>query len=117
MKASIVIPAYNEEHGVGPVVTELRQVLEQQGIEGEIVVVDDGSKDKTAQAARAAGARVLRHRSNRGYGAALKTGIAAASNDYCVITDADGTYPCEYIPDMLAKLESADMVVGARIGR
>jgi glycosyltransferase involved in cell wall biosynthesis len=59
---------------------------------------------------------VLRHRSNRGYGAALKSGITAASNEYVVITDADGTYPCHYIPEILSKLETADMVVGARIG-
>src|SRR5579863_2759509 len=116
MKASIVIPAYNEEQAVGPVVAELREVLDSQGIEAEIIVVDDGSVDRTAQAAAAAGARVLRHRSNRGYGAALKSGIAAASHDSVVITDADGTYPCKYIPEMLARLETADMVVGARIG-
>jgi glycosyltransferase involved in cell wall biosynthesis len=116
MNVSIVIPAFNEEQGVGSVVAELREVLRQHQIPAEIIVVDDGSGDKTAQAAAAAGARVLRHRSNRGYGAALKSGITAASNDYVVITDADGTYPCEYIPDMLARLESADMVVGARIG-
>jgi glycosyltransferase involved in cell wall biosynthesis len=58
----------------------------------------------------------LRHRSNRGYGAALKSGISAASNDYVVITDADGTYPSKYIPELLASLETADMVVGARTG-
>jgi glycosyltransferase involved in cell wall biosynthesis len=116
MKATVVIPAYNEQQAVGPVVEELRSVLESQGIEAEVIVVDDGSGDRTAQAAVAAGARVLRHRSNRGYGAALKSGIAAASADYVVITDADGTYPCRYIPEMLARLETADMVVGARIG-
>ena len=117
MNVSIVIPAFNEEHGVGPVVTELRSVLSQRGITAEILVVDDGSADKTAEMAAAAGARVLRHRSNRGYGAALKSGIAAASHTFVVITDADGTYPCEYIPEMLARLAAADMVVGARIGR
>ena len=116
MKASIVIPAYNEEQGVGPVVTELRSVLDRHGVESEIIVVDDGSVDRTAQAAAAVGARVLRHRSNRGYGAALKSGISAATNDYVVITDADGTYPCQYIPEILDRLETADMVVGARIG-
>jgi glycosyltransferase involved in cell wall biosynthesis len=116
MNVSVVIPAYNEEHGVGPVVTELLGVLAANGITAEVIVVDDGSTDQTARAAAAAGARVLRHRSNRGYGAALKSGITAASNDYVVITDADGTYPCRYIPEMLAKLETADMVVGARIG-
>jgi len=116
MKASIVIPAYNEGPAVGPVIVELRGVLEQHGIESEIIVVDDGSSDETAKAAAAVGARVLRHRSNRGYGAALKSGISVATNDYVVITDADGTYPCQYIPEMLGRLETADMVVGARIG-
>jgi glycosyltransferase involved in cell wall biosynthesis len=116
MKVSVVIPAFNEEQGVGPVVVELLETLGRQGLEAEIIVVDDGSTDKTASAADAAGARVLRHRSNRGYGAALKSGITAASNDYVVITDADGTYPSKYIPELLASLETADMVVGARTG-
>src|SRR5438105_4011431 len=116
MKISVVIPAFNEEHGVGPVVKELRETLSGHGIEAEIVVVDDGSADQTARAAAEAGARVLRHRSNRGYGAALKSGITAAKNDSIVITDADGTYPSEYIPEIVARLETADMVVGARIG-
>ena len=115
MNVSIVIPAFNEEQGIAQVIGELRSVLGQHGINAEILVIDDGSRDKTAQAA-AAGARVFRHRSNRGYGAALKSCIAAASNTALVITDADGTYPCQYIPEMLERLETADMVVGARIG-
>ncbi|MBZ5700327.1 MAG: glycosyltransferase family 2 protein [Acidobacteriia bacterium] len=113
---SIVIPAYNEELGVQAVIADLQETLRQQGITAEIIVVDDGSTDRTAKMAATAGARVLRHRSNRGYGAALKTGIAAASHEYIVITDADGTYPTQYIPQLLAQLERADMVVGARIG-
>src|SRR5689334_9697238 len=116
MNVSIVIPAFNEELGVAAVVSELREVLDAHSIDGEIVVVDDGSGDGTAPAALAAGARVLRHRSNRGYGAALKSGIAAATHDLVVITDADGTYPCRYIPELLKRLETADMVVGARVG-
>lgn len=114
---SIVIPAYNEEHGVGPVIAELRDVLSRHGIRGEIIVVDDGSTDGTQQAAAQAGARVLRHRSNRGYGAALKTGITAAAYDIIAITDADRTYPSAAIPALLEELERADMVVGARTGR
>jgi glycosyltransferase involved in cell wall biosynthesis len=113
---SIVIPAFNEESGVRSVVSELREVLGQHGISGEIIVVDDGSTDATARAAAGAGARVIRHRSNRGYGAALKTGIAAATHDIVAITDADGTYPAEYIPDLLLALERSDMVVGSRTG-
>jgi glycosyltransferase involved in cell wall biosynthesis len=61
-------------------------------------------------------AQVLRHPINRGYGAAIKTGILAAKHDIIVISDADGTYPAEEIPHLVAKLETADMVVGARTG-
>lgn len=113
---SVVIPAYNEEGAVGAVIAEIRQRLADAGLAPEIVVVDDGSTDRTAPAALAAGARVIQHRSNRGYGAALKTGIAAAAHDVVAIVDADGTYPATALPAMIAELDHADMVVGARIG-
>src|SRR5262249_10799192 len=113
---SVVIPAYNEEKGVGPQVKAIRQVLSSYGIAHEIIVVDDGSQDRTAEEAALAGARVLRHLRNRGYGAALKTGIVAAKYEAIAITDADGTYPADQIPAMLRKLDTADMVVGARTG-
>ncbi len=115
-RVSIVIPAYNEEAAVREGVIELRKFFEVTDIIAEILVVDDGSRDKTAQEAKAAGARVIQHRSNRGYGASLKTGILAASYDIIAITDADGTYPAKYLPEMLNELEHADMVVGSRTG-
>jgi glycosyltransferase involved in cell wall biosynthesis len=114
---SVIIPAFNEHLAVGSVVQEVLRTLDHHGIPGEVIVVDDGSSDNTGQAARLAGARVMRHRSNRGYGSALKTGIMAANYNYILITDADGTYPCEYIPLLVAGLEKADMVVGARMGK
>jgi glycosyltransferase involved in cell wall biosynthesis len=113
---SVVIPAYNEEHGVGAVVQEVATVLAKAGLEYEIIVVDDGSTDNTAQAAEETCATVLRHSSNRGYGASLKTGIHFAKYDVICITDADSTYPAERIPDLLAELKTADMVVGSRTG-
>jgi glycosyltransferase involved in cell wall biosynthesis len=113
---SIVMPAFNEEAAVGAGIKELRELLLQHNITAEFIVVDDGSRDTTARVAKATGARVIQHRSNRGYGASLKTGIAEATYDTIAITDADGTYPARYLPEMLNELEHADMVVGARIG-
>jgi len=114
---SVIIPAFNEHLAVGAVVKEVIDALEAYRIPGEVIVVDDGSSDGTGEAAYRAGARVMRHRSNRGYGSALKTGIMAAAHNVILITDADGTYPVKYIPEILARLETADMVVGARMGK
>jgi glycosyltransferase involved in cell wall biosynthesis len=113
---SVVIPAYNEEAAVGAQIKAIRRVLSVAGTPHEILVVDDGSNDRTAAEAVAAHARVLRHPENRGYGASIKTGIKAASHDRIVIIDADGTYPADAIPDLLTRLDTADMAVGARIG-
>jgi glycosyltransferase involved in cell wall biosynthesis len=113
---SVVIPAYNEEAGVRAQIDTVRHVLNSHGIAHEILVIDDGSEDRTADQALRAQARVLRHPANRGYGASLKTGILAAKYDHIAITDADGTYPSDQIPVLLRKLESSDMVVGARTG-
>jgi glycosyltransferase involved in cell wall biosynthesis len=90
--------------------------MEGLGIDFELIVVDDGSSDRTAELSEAAGAQVLRLPENRGYGAALKAGIARAKHEIIVITDADGTYPAESIPVLLENLGEYDMVVGARIG-
>lgn len=117
LQVSIVIPAFNEEAAVGAEVRNVRKTLQQAGIEHEIIVVDDGSQDRTADEAVRAGARVLKSLMNRGYGASLKTGITAAKYDMICITDADGTYPADQIPALLEQLRTADMVVGARVGQ
>ena len=113
---SIVLPAYNEEMGIGPQIESIRQVLTSHGLTHEIIVVDDGSVDQTGERALQARARVLRHFENRGYGAALKTGIEASKYETIVIADADGTYPAQDIPLLISKIGDADMVVGARVG-
>ena len=123
VELSIVIPAYNEADGIGPVLQELAAVMAKSGIEHEILVVDDGSSDGTVRGVEALlgslkQVRLLQHDENRGYGAALKTGILAASAPVIAITDADGTYPNERIPELYRALlaRRADMVVGSRTG-
>jgi glycosyltransferase involved in cell wall biosynthesis len=111
---AIIIPAYNEADGVGPTVDRVRRTMLGTPFTFEIVVVDDGSTDDTAIKAEAHGVRVIKLPVNRGYGAALKAGILATRSDYVMITDADGTYPPEVMPTLLARLDHADMVVGAR---
>ena len=112
---SAILPAFNEKQAVGEVVASLRRSLEETGEPFEIVVVDDGSDDGTAEVAAAGGAKVIRHPHNVGYGRALKSGILAAKHDTLVICDADGSYPVERIPALLARYrEGYDMVVGAR---
>jgi glycosyltransferase involved in cell wall biosynthesis len=117
-EVSIVIPAYNEAPHVAAQIRDVANVMESTGWRYEIILVDDGSTDGTAERAAETGRGivVLRHRRNRGYGAALKSGIAAARFDWILITDADGTYPCAAIPELLAVTAGSDMVVGARIG-
>ncbi len=114
---SVVIPAFNEEAAVTDEIRTVREALTAAGVEHEIVVVDDGSSDATAQRAADAGATVLRHVENRGYGASLKGGISAAKYDIICITDADGTYPPDQIAELLRLLDTADMAVGARTGQ
>lgn len=113
---SVIIPAFNEGAHVADQINAVRNVMDISGWSYEIIVVDDGSADDTAQRASQAGVRVLRHRRNRGYGASLKQGIAAARFDWILITDADGTYPATAIPELLAAASENDMVVGARTG-
>lgn len=116
-KFSVVLPAFNEREIIGSALSELKDLVHRHGLEADIIVVDDGSTDDTSEIALQAGVRVLRHHSNRGYGAALKTGILAAKYEYVAIADADGTYPFHYLPQMIEELDNADMVVGARTGK
>lgn len=114
---SIVIPAFNETGAIGKTIAEIQSVLKSNCSEWEIIVVNDGSSDNTAEEASLAGARVVGHPHNIGYGRSLKTGILAANYDTVIITDADATYPPEDIPKLLRIYQKGfDMVVGARTG-
>jgi len=113
---SIVIPAYNEENAIVETIEQVREVMSASQYDYELIIVNDGSTDNTGDKARQAGARAINHEENQGYGASLKTGILAAKGDWIVITDADGTYPNDRIPDLLKEAGPNDMVVGARVG-
>lgn len=106
---TIIIPAFNEEAAVGDAVHTLRKAIP----DAELIVVDDGSTDTTPTLAAQAGATVLRHERNRGYGAAIRTGIKASQRDYVLTCDADG----QHTPEDVCRLIDAcdgDIAVGAR---
>ncbi len=109
-QTSVVIPAFNEADVIGDVVAALTRSAAWR----EILVVDDGSDDRTSAAAEAAGARVIRHPYNKGNGASVKSGIRAAAGEYVLIIDADGQHPPEDAVRLVSRLGEFDLVVGAR---
>ena len=118
---SVIIPAYNEENGISEIalrVLAVEPALKGAGVDKlELLVVDDGSKDKTAEVASGIpGVSLIRHPKNKGYGAALKTGFSKASGELIGFLDADGTYPPEYFPQLCqAALKGTDLVIGSRM--
>jgi glycosyltransferase involved in cell wall biosynthesis len=105
-----VIPAFNEAEVIADVVSELRRSADWH----QVLVVDDGSHDRTAEAAEAAGAQVIRHPYNKGNGASVKSGIRAATGEYILIIDADGQHQPADAVRLVARLGEFDLVVGAR---
>lgn len=111
---SVVMPCLNEAHSIGACIEKAKRAISQLGVSGEIIVSDNGSTDGSAEIAAEAGARVV-HCARRGYGAAIKYGVAASSGDIIVIGDADDTYDFSGIAPFVDKLkEGQDMVIGNR---
>jgi len=111
MNISIILPAKNEAAAIGKTVASIRQYYP----DAEVIVVNDGSTDSTAELAEAAGARVVHHSYSKGNGAAIKTGARAASGEITVFMDADGQHHPSDIPRLLELIEQGhDMAVGAR---
>jgi glycosyltransferase involved in cell wall biosynthesis len=115
---SVVIPAFNEVSVIESTINEIKKIFsENEYTDAEIILVDDGSSDNTSEAAIKAGAATIVHPHNIGYGRSLKDGIEKAKFDMIVITDADGTYPLEKIPELVNEFSKGfNMVVGARQG-
>lgn len=110
---SVIIPAFNEAPAIAGLVAD----LSRQGAWYEILVIDDGSTDGTAEAARRAGARVVRHPYNKGNGAAVKTGVRAATGEYVLLLDGDAQHDPADSLRLAEQLGEFDLVVGARAGR
>jgi glycosyltransferase involved in cell wall biosynthesis len=108
-KITIVIPALNEEKGIGPVLREIPvKKLNEIGYEVEVMVIDNGSTDKTPHIARSHGAKVI-IQPIRGYGNAYKAGFNNATGDIIATGDADLTYPFQDLPKILKKMEKEDL--------
>lgn len=111
---SVVLPVLNEEEGLGECIDQIRSTLDEAGIDGEIVVCDNGSTDRSVEIAEARGVQVV-HQPVRGYGNAYLMGFAHAHGSYLVMGDADATYDFRLIPKILEKLrEGYDFVTGSR---
>jgi glycosyltransferase involved in cell wall biosynthesis len=119
---AVLIPAFNEEEVVADLFRELRATFQKHGLSGEIIVIDDGSKDRTYEALQRESAgmprvKLLRHRRNRGKTEAMVTGAWAAETEFLVLFDADLQHSTEEIPRFLAKLgEGTDIVTGRKVG-
>ena len=112
---SVVIPCLNEEANIEACVRRALEVLAEHGLEGEVVVADNASEDRSAELAEAAGARVV-HEPRRGYGSAYLAGLAVARGRYIVMADADLTYDWAEIPRFVAALEDGgQLVIGDRM--
>ncbi|MEX2315532.1 MAG: glycosyltransferase family 2 protein [Pirellulales bacterium] len=120
----VVLPAYNEEQALPPLLTAIQAALDPAGIAYCVIVVDDGSRDATADVARKAAERLpvelVLHAKNQGLAAAIRTGLTAAlarcgANDVIVTMDCDDTHPPRLIPEMLAKIGvGLDVVIASR---
>jgi glycosyltransferase involved in cell wall biosynthesis len=115
MKTCILIPGYNESRMIGQVVTNARKIID------DVVVIDDGSRDNTAQIAQDAGAYVIKHEVNKGKGAALRTGFQYAIDhgyDAVITMDSDGQHDPDDIPGFLATVEKigSGIIIGTRMG-
>jgi glycosyltransferase involved in cell wall biosynthesis len=113
---SIIIPAYNEAGIIGQTITNLKLALEQIGEIFEIIVVNDGSSDATAEEAAKTGVKVINHPYNKGYGAAVKSGVKEAQYNWLGFYDADGQHTPETFISLIPYVKDYDMIVGAREG-
>lgn len=119
---SAVLPAYNEEANITRTARAVAEVLEGLGVDYEVIVVDDGSKDHTAEVAQALSkqnprVRLVQHGVNQGYGSALATGFAAATKELVFMTDGDAQFDVSELAKLLPLMDDADLAMGYRAPR
>jgi glycosyltransferase involved in cell wall biosynthesis len=113
---SVVIPVYNEEEAIGDDLDLIKTTMDAAGLAYEIIVVNDGSTDRSVEIISSRPyVKLVHHERNRGNGAARTTGMKAAKGDIIIMTDGDGTYPNQDMPKLLEYMEQYDMVIGARV--
>jgi glycosyltransferase involved in cell wall biosynthesis len=122
MRLSVVVPCFNEEGNIAPVVAQATEVGRRLTSELEIIVVDDGSRDDTARILAALQKtvpelKIVAHPENRGYGAAVRSGLDRAAMDYVFLTDGDGQFDLEELPAAIQLLGEHDVVAGYRTRR
>lgn len=119
---SIFFPCYNEAENVGTMIEQAVKVGEEYGADYEVVVVDDGSRDESGSiikqwTAKNPRVRLVQHETNKGYGAALRSGLASVTKDLVFLTDGDNQFHLADIEKLFSKIDSCDVVVGFRIAR
>jgi glycosyltransferase involved in cell wall biosynthesis len=116
-EVSVIVPVFNEVNAIETTLLQLDEILKQEQYTYEILVVNDGSTDETwskIKGTKLSHLIYIEHEHNKGYGAAIKSGVRKARYKNMLITDADGTYPIHEIPRLVKDLEEYDMVVGQR---
>src|SRR3989338_4025718 len=112
---SIIIPAYNEEKNINNILENIKYVIQESRQKFEVIVVDDGSTDKTAEIVSSEeGVKLVKHPYNKGYGASLKTGARVAQGDFILYIDADNQHNPQDILKLIRHTDKYEMVIGAR---
>lgn len=117
MKLSIIIPAYNEEKRIASSLKRIYEYLKKKKIDYEIIIVNDGSRDKTTEVVRKIKdkrTRIISHKINKGKGHAVKTGMLAAKGDLLLLSDSDLSTPIEELDKLMEYIKNYDIVIGSR---
>lgn len=112
MRLSVIIPAYNEEKRLPATLSDVNDYLRRKNFKSEVIVIDDGSTDKTSKVIKSA--KLIRYKQNRGKGFAVKTGIEAAKGDLILFMDADNSTRINELDNFIKNIDNFDIIIGSR---